>query len=151
VSTPAGAGTFPNGIFHRTGAALANARLVAATKTAAMAHSIVRRSMLCMQSKLPQRNGPKTVATLLRHELSALGALTIKRPLRSDNTKSPERAVFDAMLAGWRAQQPSRLLADTTVLWRERIVRRFAEFADGFIRGPGRRPMSKIGPHPTVA
>ena len=30
----------------------------------------------------------------------------------------PERTVFDAMLAGWQAQQRSRLLADTTVLWR---------------------------------
>ena len=37
----------------------------------------------------------------------------------------PEPTVFDAMLAGWQAQQRSRLLADTTVLWRERIVRRF--------------------------
>jgi site-specific recombinase XerD len=44
----------------------------------------------------------------------------------------PEWAVFDAMLAGWRAQQRSRLLSDTTVVWRERIVRRFAEFTDGF-------------------
>jgi hypothetical protein len=44
----------------------------------------------------------------------------------------PEQAVFDAMLAGWRAQQRSRLLADTTVLWRERIVRRFAEFTTAF-------------------
>jgi integrase/recombinase XerC len=44
----------------------------------------------------------------------------------------PERAVFDAMLAGWAAQQRSRLLAETTVLRRERIVRRFAEFSDGF-------------------
>ena len=44
----------------------------------------------------------------------------------------PERAVFGAMLAGWQAQQCSRSLADTTVLWRERIVRRFAEFTDGF-------------------
>ena len=44
----------------------------------------------------------------------------------------PERTVFDAMLAGWQAQQRSRLLADTTVLWRERIVRRFAEFANAF-------------------
>ena len=40
----------------------------------------------------------------------------------------PERAVFDAMLAGWRAQQRSRLLAELTVTWRERIVRRFAAF-----------------------
>jgi integrase/recombinase XerC len=38
----------------------------------------------------------------------------------------PEQAVFDAMLAGWRAQQRSRLLAELTVTWRERIVRRFA-------------------------
>ena len=44
----------------------------------------------------------------------------------------PERTVFDAMLAGWQAQQRSRLLADTTVLWRERIVRRFAELANAF-------------------
>ena len=44
----------------------------------------------------------------------------------------PERTVFDAMLAGWQAQQRSRLLADTTVLWRERIVRRFAEFTNAF-------------------
>ena len=40
----------------------------------------------------------------------------------------PEQAVFDAMLAGWRAQQRSRLLAGLTVTWRERIVRRFAAF-----------------------
>jgi len=40
----------------------------------------------------------------------------------------PEQAVFDAMLAGWRAQQRSRLLAELTVTWRERIVRRFAAF-----------------------
>jgi site-specific recombinase XerD len=43
----------------------------------------------------------------------------------------PERAIFEAMLAGWQAQQRSRLLAETTVLWRERLVRRFAEFSDG--------------------
>jgi len=40
----------------------------------------------------------------------------------------PEQAVFDAMLAGWQAQQRSRLLAELTVRWRERIVRRFAAF-----------------------
>jgi integrase/recombinase XerC len=44
----------------------------------------------------------------------------------------PEQAMFAAMLAGWQSQQRSRLLADTTVVWRERIVRRFAEFTDGF-------------------
>ena len=41
----------------------------------------------------------------------------------------PEEAVFAAMLTGWRAQQRSRLLADLTVTWRERIVRRFASFS----------------------
>jgi site-specific recombinase XerD len=44
----------------------------------------------------------------------------------------PERAVFEAMLDGWGAHQRSRLLAETTVLWRERLVRRFAQFCDGF-------------------
>ncbi len=42
----------------------------------------------------------------------------------------PGPAVFEAMLAGWRAQQRSRLLAVGTVEWRERIVRRFAGFTD---------------------
>lgn len=42
----------------------------------------------------------------------------------------PGPAVFEAMLAGWRAQQRSRLLAVGTVLWRERTVRRFAAFTD---------------------
>ena len=41
----------------------------------------------------------------------------------------PEQAVFEAMLAGWRCQQRSRLLAELTVTWRERIVRRFTAFA----------------------
>lgn len=41
----------------------------------------------------------------------------------------PEQAVFEAMLAGWRSQQRSRLLAELTVTWRERIVRRFTAFA----------------------
>jgi integrase/recombinase XerC len=41
----------------------------------------------------------------------------------------PEQAVFEAMLAGWRRQQRSRLLAELTVTWRERIVRRFTAFA----------------------
>jgi|HubBroStandDraft_3_1064219.scaffolds.fasta_scaffold103470_1 integrase/recombinase XerC len=40
----------------------------------------------------------------------------------------PEQAVFEAMLAGWRSQQRSRLLAELTVTWRERIVRRFTAF-----------------------
>jgi hypothetical protein len=40
----------------------------------------------------------------------------------------PEQAVFEAMLAGWRCRQRSRLLAGLTVRWRERIVRRFTAF-----------------------
>jgi integrase/recombinase XerC len=40
----------------------------------------------------------------------------------------PEQAVFEAMLAGWGCQQRSRLLAELTVRWRERIVRRFTAF-----------------------
>jgi hypothetical protein len=42
----------------------------------------------------------------------------------------PGPAVFEAMLAGWRAQQRSRLLAVGTVDWRERLVRRFAAFTE---------------------
>jgi hypothetical protein len=64
VSIPAGAGIFPSGIFHRTGAALATTRLVAAKKTAAMAHSIVRRFMLCMESKLLPTQRPERFADL---------------------------------------------------------------------------------------
>ena len=41
-----------------------------------------------------------------------------------------ERAVFEAMLTGWSRQQRSRMLGDTTVRTRERLVRRFAEFAE---------------------
>jgi integrase/recombinase XerC len=41
----------------------------------------------------------------------------------------PGQAVFEAMLAGWRCQQRSRLLAELTVTWRERIVRGFTAFA----------------------
>lgn len=40
----------------------------------------------------------------------------------------PERAVFDAMLEGWRVQQTSRYLKVPTIKARERLVRRFAEF-----------------------
>lgn len=40
----------------------------------------------------------------------------------------PDQAVFEAMLAGWRAQQQARLLAAATITGRERIVRRFAEY-----------------------
>lgn len=40
----------------------------------------------------------------------------------------PERAVFAAMLVGWRAQQTARYLKVPTINARERLVRRFAEF-----------------------
>ena len=42
------------------------------------------------------------------------------------------QAVFEAMLKGWERQQRSRLLGEATITQRERLVRRFAEFAEGF-------------------
>ena len=39
-----------------------------------------------------------------------------------------ERALFDAMLEGWARQQRSRLLNESTVATRRRLVRRFAAF-----------------------
>ncbi len=39
-----------------------------------------------------------------------------------------ERALFDAMLEGWARQQRSRLLNESTVVTRRRLVRRFATF-----------------------
>ena len=44
----------------------------------------------------------------------------------------PERAVFEAMLAGWRVQQASRSLALTTVDSRVARVRSFAEFTNEY-------------------
>ncbi|MFM9577764.1 tyrosine-type recombinase/integrase [Streptomyces turgidiscabies] len=44
----------------------------------------------------------------------------------------PEDAMFDAMLRGWRAQQKSRGLRDETVEDRERLIRRFHEFANDY-------------------
>ncbi len=44
----------------------------------------------------------------------------------------PERAVFDAMLAGWVTQQASRALAASTVTRREWTVRRFAAFTNEY-------------------
>lgn len=41
----------------------------------------------------------------------------------------PERAVFDAMLDGWRAQQTARFLKVSTIAIRERLVRRLADFS----------------------
>ena len=43
----------------------------------------------------------------------------------------PEDAMFEAMLSGWRAQQAARGLREETVADRERLVRRFGEFAGG--------------------
>jgi integrase/recombinase XerC len=44
----------------------------------------------------------------------------------------PEDAMFDAMLRGSRAQQKSRGLKDDTVDPRERLIRRFHEFANEY-------------------
>ena len=41
-----------------------------------------------------------------------------------------ERAVFEAMLTGWERQQRSRMLGEATVRSRERLIRRFTEFAE---------------------
>src|SRR5215470_19743333 len=60
-----------------------------------------------------------------REELAGSARLVL---VRGAALLHPEQAVFDAMCAGWRAQQRSRLLAELTVTWRERIVRRFAAF-----------------------
>ena len=44
----------------------------------------------------------------------------------------PEEAVLDAMLAGWTAQQRSRLLSAGTVEQRELQVRRFVAFTNEY-------------------
>lgn len=44
----------------------------------------------------------------------------------------PARAVFAGMLAGWVAQQRSRLLNETTIHGRGRIVQRFADFTNEY-------------------
>jgi hypothetical protein len=44
----------------------------------------------------------------------------------------PEPAVFEAILAGWRLQQESRLLAAATVDSREKTLRRFQEFTGDY-------------------
>jgi site-specific recombinase XerD len=44
----------------------------------------------------------------------------------------PEEAVLEAMLAGWTAQQHSRLLATSTVVNREFTVRRFVGFTNEY-------------------
>ena len=60
-----------------------------------------------------------------RRELAGSARLVM---VRGAMLLRPEQAVFEAMLAGWRSQQRSRLLAELTVTWRERIVRRFTAF-----------------------
>jgi len=44
----------------------------------------------------------------------------------------PPRAVFDGMLAGWCAQQRSRMLNEVTIGGRERLVRRFGGFTNEY-------------------
>jgi site-specific recombinase XerD len=43
-----------------------------------------------------------------------------------------ELAVFEAMLTGWSRQQKSRMLGDMTITDRDRLVRRFADFAETY-------------------
>ena len=43
-----------------------------------------------------------------------------------------EIAVFEAMLTGWSRQQRSRMLGESTIAERDRLVRRFAEFAESY-------------------
>jgi integrase/recombinase XerC len=43
-----------------------------------------------------------------------------------------EMAVFEAMLTGWSRQQRSRMLGESTIAERDRLVRRFAEFAESY-------------------
>ena len=48
-------------------------------------------------------------------------------------TPEPEGAVLlEELLVGWRAQQLARRLAPSTITDRERVVRRFVEFAQGW-------------------
>jgi len=44
----------------------------------------------------------------------------------------PEDAMFEAMLRGWRAQQAARGLREDTIGARERLMRRFSEFANEY-------------------
>ncbi|MFD0585736.1 hypothetical protein [Dactylosporangium darangshiense] len=44
----------------------------------------------------------------------------------------PEDAMFEAMLRGWQAQQVARGLREDTIAPRERLVRRFAAFANAY-------------------
>jgi hypothetical protein len=44
----------------------------------------------------------------------------------------PERAVFDAMLAGWERQQRTRFLKDATIRPRLALIRRMGEFTNSY-------------------
>lgn len=57
---------------------------------------------------------------------AALVVLSEATPLQ------PEAALFEAMIEGWRAQQAARRLSPGIVQARERVVRRFVEFCDGW-------------------
>ncbi len=56
----------------------------------------------------------------------------------------PEPAVFEAILAGWRLQQESRLLAAPTVDSRDKTLRRFQAFTGDYPWRWG-RPTSRSG------
>lgn len=45
---------------------------------------------------------------------------------------NPERFTFDAMLDGWKSQQLSRGLGDSTILQRTRSIQRFKEFTGAY-------------------
>ena len=55
----------------------------------------------------------------------------------------PEQAVFEAMLAGWRCQQRSRLLAELTVTWRVRPSGSCLAAAGAAVAAHGSHPSSR--------
>ena len=57
----------------------------------------------------------------------------------------PEDAMVEAMLSGWRAQQVARGLRESTIVPRERLVRRFLVFTGEYPWQGGRRT-SMSGP-----
>jgi site-specific recombinase XerD len=52
--------------------------------------------------------------------------------LRGARLLHPEEQVFEAMLAGWEAQQHSRMLSPSTTQTRIRLVRRFSAFTNDY-------------------
>jgi hypothetical protein len=79
--------------------------------------------------RLRQVGGVLGMAQRERHEVDPAGSARLVL-VSGAALLRPGPAVFEAMLAGWRAQQCSRLLAVGTVLWREWTVRRFAAYTD---------------------